>query len=48
MRTLPDFCKNDAVHISRIADILTQLLQTGISSVINDSFVMTKRFASSL
>eukprot|EP00112_Aurelia_sp_Birch-Aquarium-sp1_P025605 Seg859.11 transcript_id=Seg859.11/GoldUCD/mRNA.D3Y31 product="Apoptosis inhibitor 5" protein_id=Seg859.11/GoldUCD/D3Y31 len=28
MRTLPEFCKNDADHIVRIADILTQLLQT--------------------
>jgi len=28
MRTLPDFCKNDAEHMAKIADILTQLLQT--------------------
>ncbi|XP_065070517.1 apoptosis inhibitor 5-like [Rhopilema esculentum] len=28
MRTLPDFCKDDADHVTRIADILTQLLQT--------------------
>ena len=30
MRTLPDFCKNDADHMAKIADILTQLLQTGM------------------
>eukprot|EP00794_Sanderia_malayensis_P018134 gene18134-19944_t len=28
MKTLPDFCKNDSEHMARIADILTQLLQT--------------------